>query len=65
MNSARASESGSDPPIGSDQKGVLTNKAKQVINHTSGSKSYAQIRREHVENLLLIRFSCTSIIHKK
>ena len=30
------------------------NKAKQVIKHTLGSKSYAQIRSEQVENLLLI-----------
>ena len=30
------------------------NRAKQVIKHTSGSKSYAQIRYEQVGNLLLI-----------
>ena len=38
---------------------------KKVIKHTSGSKSYAQIRHEHVENLLLIKFACISIVHKK
>ena len=49
--------------IGYVWKKNKASREKQVIKHTS--RSNAQIRHEQVENLLLIRFACTSIVHKK